>query len=148
MHSLNYIFPFTMLRLLLTLICPPFLARDHVAYPSLHGFTTFLCWCHLYYLSPITYCFVSLPSHVLRSTPSFVVLPATFKFVSLPSAEEIHPPRLNAYSLKECHHLSTLGNACEISLRLFHLIVQVLVIVRRHTSHLSIAEVHLLINIP
>lgn len=132
---------------MLTLICLPFLARVHVAYPSLHGFTTFPCQCHLCFQSPIACCFISLPSHVMRSTPSFVVLPATFKFVSLLSAEEIYPPRLKAYHLKECNHLSTLGNAYKISLRLFHPIVEVLVMVRRQTSHLSVAEVHLWINI-
>lgn len=59
--------------------------------------------------------------------------------------EEIYPPKQKAYHLKECHDLSTLGNACRVSPSLFHLTFQVLVMVGRQASYLSVAEVHLLI---
>lgn len=110
-----------------------------VAYPNLHGFTTFPTRCHLSHLSCIAFSFPSVPPHVLRSAPSFVL------FLSLFSTEEIYPHNLKAYHLKECHDLPTLGNACRMSPSLFHLIIPVLVTVGTQGSHLSPAEVHFLI---
>lgn len=135
---------------------PPFPADHHlsslffstadIAYPSLHGSTTFPSKCELSHLSPIAFrSFPSVPSHALRSTPSFVVLPAAFDFLSFLSTEEIHPQKWKTYNLKECHDLSTLGNACRLSPSLFRLIVQVLVTAGRQASHWSVAEVHLII---